>query len=409
VTSTALDRGPQAAPLGPIDPDRMRQARLTRAREAMGRHDLDAVLAFEYANGRYLADLRPLWAPNFLVRQAAIAARGADRVICFVHQDDTPHRRAAMPWIRPTDIREFVTGLVADGSPTSALGPLVDALAELGVTSGRIGVDIATPAVLDNLRRALPSCEIVDSGAWARDVRAVKNDDELEIMRFASRVSDLAMAEAIGAIVPGVRECDVLAVAMDVFYHHSAEVPQCNLVVCSGPNTMPMQRFAGDRVVEDGDLVMLDLGACFHGMFSELARSVVCGAPNAQQRAVYRTAYEIHETTIGALRAGVSAADVRDAAAVPYNASPFVGRMQRMIIAHGIGIGYAEPPMIPPPGGPPAAQAPFPAGVTLAVVPTLLVPDVPGGGGVRLEDVVALTPDGVERLTVHPFEPRLLD
>jgi Xaa-Pro aminopeptidase len=401
--------GVRVAPAQPIDHDRMRAFRIARAHAAMADHGLDAVVGFEYANGRYLADLRPLWAPNFLVRQAAIVSRQSDRVICFVHQDDTPHRRSTMPWLDPADIREFPTGIVNSGVASTALRPLVEALADLGVTSGRVGVDIATPSVLDNLVRALPGVEIVDVGAAMRDARSVKNEDELELMRFASRVSDQAMAEAIDAIGPGVRECDVLAAAMAVLYRHGAEVPQCNLIVCSGPNTMPMQRFAGERPIEPGDLVMLDLGGCFGGIFSELARTTVCGRPNPEQRAIYRTAAEILEATIGALHGGVLPGVVQAAAGGPYERSPYAGRMQRMIIAHGIGVGYAEAPFIPPPGGPPAAPEPLPTGVTLAVVPTLLVPDVPGGGGVRLEDVVALTDDGVERLTRHPFEPRLLD
>lgn len=375
----------------------------------MAHHSLDAIIGFEYANGRYLADLRPLWAPNFLVRQAAIVARDADRVICFIHQDDTPHRRATMPWILPGDIREFPTGAIASGASTAAVRPLAEALAELGVSSGRVGVDIATPSVLENLARALPGVELVDAGAAMREARVVKNEDELELMRFASRVSDQAMAEAIASIRPGIRECEVLAVAMAVLFRHGAEVPQCNLIVCSGPNTMPMQRFAGERPIENGDIVILDLGGCFGGMFSELARTTVCGSPNPRQREVYRTAAEILDATAGALHAGVSPADVQRAAGVPYEASPFAGRMQRMIVAHGIGVGYAEAPFVPPPGGAPADGEPFAARTTLAVVPTLLVPDVPGGGGVRLEDVVAVTDTGVERLTVHPLEPRLLD
>ncbi len=399
----------RAEPAHGVDADRMRAYRLARARDAMTSHELDAILAFEYANGRYLADLRPLYAPNFLVRQAAVVSRAADRVICFVHQDDTPHRRATMPWLDPDDVREFPTGVANFGASADALAPLVGALAELGIESGRVGVDIATPATLENLQRALPRCEIVDVGPAMRDARTVKNDDELELMRYASRVSDLTMAAAIDAVAPGTRECDVLAVAMDVLYRHGAEVPQCNLIVAGGPNTMPMQRFAGERSIEDGDLVMLDLGGCFGGMFSELARTTVCGRANDKQRAIYQTTAAILEATAGSLRDGVAPATVQSAAGEPYERSPFHGTMQRMIIAHGIGVGYAEAPFIPPPGGTPARGEPLAAGTTLAIVPTLLVPDVPGGGGVRIEDVVAITADGVERLTTHPLEPRLLD
>lgn len=405
----SLDNAEVNALLDGFDADRMRADRLVRLHRAMDRHDLAAVVAFEYANTRYLSDLRPLWAPNFLVRQAAIVARGSDRVIVFVHLDDTPHRRSIMPWIAPEDVREFPTGVANYGASADALRPLTDALEELGVDpAGRIAVDIGTVSSLDNLRAGLAPRTVVDATACMRDVRSTKNDDELRLMRFASRVSDLTMARAISAIAPGVRECEVLAEAMDVLYRFGAEVPQCNLIVCSGSNTMPMQRYAGDRKIENGDLVMLDLGGCFNGMFSELARTTVCGDPNPQQRAIYRTAYEIHEATIGAMAAGVTPQAVQAAGAVPYESSPYHGLMQKMVIAHGIGVGYAEAPFVAPPGTPAGSSAPLEAGTTLAVVPTLLVPGIPGGGGVRIEDVLIVAEGGPERMTRHPYDEKLL-
>ena len=399
--------GPQAILAPAPDMDAIRHHRLNAIQAAMEAHGLDAIIAFEYANGRYIADLRPLWAPNFLVRQAAIVARGSDRVICFVHQDDTPHRRSVMTWLAPDDVREFPTGTANFGGPVDAMAPLVSALQELGVDDGVVGVDIATVSVMDVLGRALAPRTIVDVGPAMRDVRGRKSSGELEIIRHASAVSDVAMTNAIAAIQPGVRECDVLAVAMETLYRHNAEVPQCNLIVCSGPATAPMQRYASDRLIQSGDLVMLDLGACFLGMFSELARTVVCGTPSDEQRRIFSTAVAIRDAVVGALEPGASYLDVQQAAGTPYFRSPYVGRMQRMIIAHGIGVGYAEAPFIPPPGGPTASDTPIEEGTVLAVVPTLLVPGVPGGGGVRLEDVVIVTGGGAEVLTHVPLDEQL--
>jgi Xaa-Pro aminopeptidase len=189
-----------------------------------------------------------------------------------------------------------------------------------------------------------------------------------------------------------VRECEVLADVMQTFYSFGAEVPQCNLIVCSGPNTAPMQRFAGDRVIARGDLVFIDIGACWNGMFSEATRTVVVGEPaDDLQRHIYRTVYDIHWATIEK----------------HYGDSPFVGRMQEMIIAHGIGVGYAEPPFIAPPGKT-TPDLTLEPGHVLAVVPTIIVPGVPGGGGVRLEDVVAVTEHGPEVLTKAPYDATLL-
>lgn len=390
-----------------VDFDGIRAFRLARVREAMRAHKLDAILAFEYANVRYIAGLRPLWAPNFLLRQAVVITPDADRFILFVHQDDTPHRRATMYWVKPEDVREFPTAVVNQEAPPSALEPLRSALKELGFSGGRIGIDITTVSAMRNFDRLFEDAEVVDLGPCMQQARMVKNADELELMRVASNVVDLAMETAVRSATVGKRECEVLADVMHVFYRFGAEVPQCNLVVCSGPNTAPMQRFAGDRMIAEGDLVFMDIGACFNGLFSEATRTIVVGRPNKKQQEIYRAVYEIHQKTIAAFKSGAHYRDVQDAAEGPYQASPFVGYMQRMLIAHGIGVGYVEPPFIAPPG----ASTPdlrLASGMTIAVVPTIIVPDVPGGGGIRLEDIVAVTDDGPELLTRYPYDEKLL-
>jgi Xaa-Pro aminopeptidase len=391
-----------------IDYPGLRAYRQQRVQAAMQAAGLDAVIVFEYANCRYLAGLRPLWAPNFLVRQAVVAVRGSDQLVVFVHQDDTPHRRQTMTWIPPENIRAFPTGLVSETAPLAALRPLADALAQLGCSAGRVGVDIATVTVLNRLTDLLPGYQVVDANASLNAARTVKCDTERELLADASAVVDVAMDVAVRAAVPGARECEVLAEVMATFYRFGAEVPQCNLIVCSGPNTAPMQRFAGDRLIRRGDLVFMDIGACFNGVFSEATRTIACEAPgNDTQRAIYRTVYDIHRATIDALRPGATAADVQAAAATHYTGSRFDGHLQKMIVAHGIGVGYAEPPFIAPPGTatPPLRIEP---GLVLAVVPTIIVPGVPGGGGVRLEDVVIVTDDGPQLLTQAPYDQRLL-
>lgn len=385
----------------------LRHKRLERLRQGMERFGLDAIVAFEYANGRYAADLRPLYAPNFLVRQAVVVTAHSPDVICFVHQDDTPHRRKAMRWLPATNIREFPTGVMIEGGGADAMAPIGQALAELGFQHGRIGTDIGTPGSLGNLAALARDSEVVDGNACLNWVRATKFPEEVQLLRHASEIVDEALEVATQATRPGVRECEILAEVMHLFYSRGAEIPQCNLIVCTGDNTAPMQRFAGETVVQPGDLVFMDIGACFSGVFSEATRTIACGNSNEDQRKIYRLVHEIHDSVIDAMRAGATGKDLQVAAERAMKGSRYAGKMQKMIIAHGIGVGYAEPPFIAPPGRA-TPDLVLEEGTVLAVVPTILVEGVPGGGGVRLEDVVAVTSKGPERLTRFPYDEELL-
>lgn len=390
-----------------VDIDGLRSKRRARLREGMERFDLDAIVAFEYANGRYAAGLRPLYAPNFLVRQAVVMTRASDDVICFVHQDDTPHRRKTMYWLPDGNVREFPTGVMIEGGGAEAIAPIGEALRDLGFTKGRVGTDMGTPSSFANLTALLEGSEVVDANPCLNWVRSVKFPDEIALLRLASAVVDAALQTAVESVRPGIRECEVLADVMHVFYSHGAEIPQCNLIVCTGDNTAPMQRFAGDTVIRPGDLVFMDIGACFNGVFSEATRTVICGEPNTTQRQIFRTVHELHQSLISSMRPGATGAELQQVADKVLSQTSFGGNLQRMIIAHGIGVGYAEPPFIAPPGRT-TPNLTLEEGSVLAVVPTILVEGVPGGGGVRLEDVVAVTSDGHERLTKFPYDEKLL-
>ncbi|TDC50922.1 aminopeptidase P family protein [Jiangella ureilytica] len=390
-----------------VDYDEIRRLRRARLSDAMARAGVDALVLFENANVRFAAGLRPLYAPNFQVRQAVVVTADDPGAVVFVHQDDTPHRRKTMHWLDPADIREFPTGVVLEGGGASALAPLGDALRQLGFTSGRVGTDIGTPASLGNLAALLGGSTLVDANALLNQARMVKSPGEVVLMRHASAIVDSAMRRAVAMLAPGVRECDVLAEVMHEFYTHNAEVPQCNLIVCTGDNTAPMQRFAGDQLVRYGDLVFMDIGACFNGMFSEETRTVVVGTPHETQREVYRLVHALHSALIDAVRPGATGEDLQSVAAGVLDGHRFGGNLQKMIIAHGIGVGYAESPYIAPPGRP-TPKLVLEEGMMLAIVPTVLVEGVPGGAGVRLEDVVAVTSSGAEVLTVHPYDDALL-
>ena len=117
---------------------------------------------------------------------------------------------------------------------------------------------------------------------------------------------------------------------------------------------------------------------------------------------------EPHRALIWGLDPGPEPTELQAITADILGPAGLTDKLQKMISAHGIGVGYAEPPCISPPGRS-TPKLVLEEGAVLAVVPTILVDGVPGGGGVRLEDVVTVTATGVERLTRYPYDQRLLD
>ncbi|MBM2832834.1 MAG: hypothetical protein HW414_1886, partial [Dehalococcoidia bacterium] len=326
-----------------IDFDALRSKRQARLRDQMEQHDLDGILAFEFANVRYIAGLRPLWTPNFDLMSAALITRTSQEVICWPFQDDTPHRRSTMYWMNPDHVRPF-PGIIDAPNAASALKTLREGMELLGLRRGRLGVDLVKVPLVEVFSEVMPGIKLVDGDVCMKQARAVKSPEEVEVMRQNSDLVAIGFETALKAVRAGRRECEVLADVMHTFYTYGAEIPQCNLVVCSGPNTAPMQRFAGDRMIQQGDLVFMDLGACWNGMFSEATRTVICGTPNPQQRQIYQTVYDLHWRLIHAMKPGVTAKELQEAIEPAYRESPFYGHMQRMLIVHGIGVGFAEPP-----------------------------------------------------------------
>lgn len=390
-----------------VDFDAMRKKRLERLRQSMEKFRLDGLLVFKFENVRYITGHRPLWMPTFVLQNAAAFTKDCQEPICWPIRDDTPHRQATMYWMKPDNVRPFPGGIEASADPRPQLDILKKGLEDVGFKSGRLGIDIITIHMLDMLRQMLPNAEIVHGDACMIDARLVKTEEEVEIMRQGCNIVDVAFDTAFKAIAPGVRECEVLGEVMRVFYRFGMEIPQCNLIVASGPNTAPMMRFAGDRLIQNGDLVFMDLGGCFNGIFAEATRTAICGKPNETQKAIYKTAYEIDQAVFKSMKPGATAEDMQQASLGPYKKSPFYGYMQKAVIAHGIGIAAAEPPWIAPPETPTEPLTLVP-GITVSVVPTILVPGVPGGGGVRLEDQVVVTDTGLEVMTLAPYDEKLL-
>jgi Xaa-Pro aminopeptidase/Xaa-Pro dipeptidase len=169
----------------------------------------------------------------------------------------------------------------------------------------------------------------------------------------------------------------------------------------------PPTRFATDKLIRNGDLVFIDIGACWNGYFADEGRAVICGTSSDIQRKVYRTVYECLMVAHRGLRAGRTnndvAAEIKAVAARAGLERNFI----HLFIGHGLGISSNEPPYIGEPQKG-AREVVLEPGMVIAVEPLIWVGEVRGGAGVRLEDTFVVTEREPEVLTRCAFDERLL-
>jgi Xaa-Pro aminopeptidase len=246
------------------------------------------------------------------------------------------------------------------------------------------------------LRDAMPAAQQRLAGPVLRQLRMRKDDLEVAALRKAAAAIDRVHARMAELIKPGRTEAEVgadLAAAMVDEGHAAAAF----VIVGSGPNGASPHHELSDRIIERGDVVVVDIGGPVpEGYHSDCTRTyVVGGEPPASILQTYAVLQEAQLAATVAVRPGVTAADVdfaaRQALADAGLAEYFVHRT-----GHGIGLEVHEEPYIV--AGNDLVLEP---GMTFSVEPGVYFPR---RWGARIEDIVLVTEDGCEPLNHRPRE-----
>ena len=389
-----------------VDMARLRAGRIERARQAMAAANLDAVFVWKEENVRYLTSLRPqVIAGKNGVLNGALCARDGTTAL-LISGGDRDRAEATMPWVGDW---ETIPILEEPGLIRHAASEIIPALLRRrGLRGARIGIDLASKLLMDALVETCADIRWVDGDAALQAARKIKTAEELAVIEEATAIAEAVTATATDAVRAGVRECEVAGEALRTLHRLGGEYPHVTTpFVASGERMSPPTRIATDKLIREGDVVFIDIGAMWNGYFGDIGRTVVCGEPSGPQRRIYRAVWEGLQAGIEAMRPGATNAEVtaviRDRAAVHGLGDRFLS----LFIGHGIGCGSNEPPYIGE-AFPGAATVTLEAGMVFAVEPLIWVPDVPGGGGVRLEDMVAVTPGGARRISRSPYCAALL-
>lgn len=389
-----------------VEFDELRRLRVGRACDAMSAAAIDALLLFKDENVRFVSGLRPqlIQGKSALLNGCLLRADGT--MTLFLSGGEIDRVKLTMPWIadaRPIPIME-ARGLIR-GAYENSIGP---AVRELGLDQSRIGVDELVFAQLEELARALPLVQVCDGDASMQAARTVKAPAELAVMQEASAIAEGVTESAIRAIRPGIPEQEVVGEAMRTLYRLGGEMPHvATPFVASGEHMSPPHRFASDKIIREGDLVFIDIGAMWNGYYSDMGRTVICGRPSRRQQEVYTAVYHALRAGREAMHVGATNDDVARAVVTEGATRGFEDRFLSLFIGHGVGMGANEPPYV----GESMAGAEtveLVRGMTMAIEPLIWMPGVSGGGGVRLEDTIAVGDEGGMALTRTAFDERLL-
>ncbi|MFJ8722886.1 M24 family metallopeptidase [Streptomyces sp. NPDC093269] len=294
----------------------------------------------------------------------------------------------------------------AAGAPALTLRDWTDGKDPYGAAAallgdrGRYGIsDNAWALHLLGLRERLPDVGHVALTRALPMLRAVKDAAELDRLAAAGTAADAAYEEILKVAFGGRREREVaedLAGLLRRFGHAQVDFT----IVASGPNGANPHHEAGERVIQRGDMVVLDFGGLKHGYGSDTSRTVHVGEPTDEERKVHDLVRAAQEAGFRAVGPGAACQDVdRAARAVIDDAGYGAYFIHRT--GHGIGVTTHEPPYMIEGEGQPLVP-----GMCFSVEPGVYLP---GRFGVRIEDIVAVTEDGGRRLNETSREMAIVD
>jgi Xaa-Pro aminopeptidase len=379
----------------------LRQEGAARVCEELG---VAALVGTQYDNVQYFTDLRRFfvygWEPNSV---AVITKERATKLLepgAFVAPG--PHwanegeaLRRETGWDHFTIFNaNLIAGRYADWTKR--------ALAELGVARGKVGIDRVSWIILDAFRAAMPEIEFVNAEEALLLERAVKNDEERKLMRYAGWIASEGVKAGLDAIKPGATEYEVYGAFMGRMYELGSEGDGFYPFLASGP-VSEGQLYPTNKVLDEGDPVVIDMGPIWEGYNGDCMRTGFAGEPSEEFKELYRVNYESMYAGIEQVKPGIRVSEVD--AAVRRAARRFGYDDDRFDTGHGIGLNCCELPVC------------CKAGVNDERLDLVLQPGMcftlepryyrmlDDGTYIQaaLEESVMVTDDGVEVLTSAPF------
>jgi Xaa-Pro dipeptidase len=246
------------------------------------------------------------------------------------------------------------------------------------------------------LAKALGNKKILETDHHViRELRKVKDEEEIEFMRKAAELTSEGMRVAYETLAAGMREYEVAAGIEYAMRKQGSQGTAFETIVASGACSAFPHGGCSDKKIRKGDLVVVDVGATYKSYHSDMTRTFVAGKPSEKQKKLYKTVKTAQDKAFEVVKPNVKAADV-DAAARKVIADAGFGGCFVHGLGHGVGLEVHEPPTLSP-----DSKDVLAAGNVVTVEPGVYLV---GYGGIRIEDTVLVQRNGAEKLTNGPYK-----
>ena len=336
--------------------------RIERVRELMDERGYDAVIIRDEANLRWLTGAEGVFDYTGELPHAAFITASNT----FLHTDSRyynsfiEHLPADSPWVLDMEVISIPRWAAERARDAKCRVVAVEDTMELSFYDGLVrGLeDLSIGALLPQMHGDL------------RLMRAVKDEEEIALMKRAQAITDAAFAHMLEFIRPGLTEKQIKLELENFMFENGADGLAFGSIVAAGPNAANPHAIPSDRPVQKGEFVLMDYGARYHDYDSDMTRTVAVGEPSAKMREIYDLVQRTHEECAKAVYAGVDGNEIHEL--------PNFGRTHNTV-------GEGSVVTIEP-------------GVYL-----------PGEFGVRLEDYGLVTAQGFAPFTQSPHDLQVID
>ncbi len=259
----------------------------------------------------------------------------------------------------------------------------------------RIGVDQneLTLAVFTKLKEEIAEVGFYPVQNPSKVMRKIKGTEEIQLIRKAVEIADRAFLHLLEYLQPGLSEREV-SIELEFFMRRLGGTRNAfETIVASGERAALPHGVASNRIMQAGEMVVLDFGTVYHGYHSDMTRTLFLGEPDKRAQEIYQVVLNAQETVLKHLQPGMRANEA-DLLARQIISEAGYGDCFGHGLGHGVGLEIHEEPSLSP-----RDETILEPGMIVTVEPGIYIP---GWGGIRIEDLVVLTPGGCEILTKSP-------